>query len=186
MTSRDPPLESRREAILGLLAVPAVLAARPVGAAAGPAAGLNVELLVFRQPGIATGAAGIGTPSAPGPMLGPMLGPVLGPLLPGLRRAGFTLLAAGARTMPVAANATGALPFHELAAAAGVTGQLAVTRSQLLTVHVVAGDAGCAAGAAIDERRRVKFGDRHYFDSPCIGVILALTPLESAPPAAGA
>ena len=106
MTSRDPPLESRREAILRLLAVPAVLAARPVGAAAGPAAGLNVELLVFRQPGIATGAAGIGTPSAPGPMLGP----VLGPLLPGLRRfwedAGKVLSLVGRPWLHAQANAS--------------------------------------------------------------------------------
>ena len=176
MTMRDPRLAARREFILGLLAVPAAVAPLCAGAAAGPAVGLNVELLVFRQPGLA--GAGISTPAA--------LGPVLGPLLPGLRRAGFTLLAATARPLPVAANATAALPFHDLAPAAGLGGQLAVTRGQLLTVHVVAEDAGCAPGTAIDERRRVKFGDRHYFDSPCLGAILALSPAEPALPAGSA
>jgi hypothetical protein len=175
MTATDSSSATRREAIFRLLALPAALLSP--GAGAAPAAGLGLELLVFRQPGAAAGAgtAGIPTPGTPGP--------VLGPLLPGLRRGGYTLLAATARTLAVGAGATGALPFEELAPAPGLRGQLAVTRGQLLTVHLVAADAACATGGAIDERRRVKFGDRHYFDSPCIGAILAITPLEAGPAA---
>ncbi len=142
--------------------------------AATPAA-LLVELLVFRQP--QRGAIAVAAPSP-----GLALGPVLGPLLPALHRNGYALLAAGTRTLSVAANGTVALPFRELSPVTGLAGQFALSRGQQLSVRLAAEFADCPAGAAIDERRRVRFGERHYFDSACLGALVAVSPASDAAP----
>lgn len=196
----DPAL-TRRNALALLLGLPAGLAhaagqppshpqALAPGTAPGPTPGsapgsapalaaapaaLLVELLVFRQP--QRGAIAAAAPST-----GLALGPVLGPLLPALHRNGYALLAAGARTLSVAANGTVALPFRELSPATGLAGQFALSRGQLLSVRLAAEFADCTSGGAIDERRRVRFGERHYFDSACLGALVAVSTATDAAP----
>ena len=156
------------------------LAALPFAARAGaPGPGMPVEsghlaleALFFRQPG---------TRAEPAALAGPP-GPVLGPLVGGLRRAGFGVVGQLSTTLQIAAGATGVARLEELLPGSGLSGRLSVTRSQILVVHLDAHCAECAGSADIDERRRVKFGERHYFDSPLIGAIIALNPAPDLAP----
>lgn len=171
------PLIDRRRAIASLLCLPAGLAVA-LQRSGAPAASteFTLEVLVFRQPG-----SSVPVPTG----LATTLGPLLGPLAPGLKRAGYALLAGGVRTFNLGASGAGTVALHELAAGAAdnvLAGVVTLSRGQQLSLHVTATDPDCAATSAIDERRRIKSGDRHYFDGPCVGVIVAV----SAPNPVGA
>ena len=177
MSRHSPSSVARRHLLLGLAGLPlaASVAAPGAGTPAEPGH-LAVEALFFRQPGTrAEGPASAIVQAAPGSVLGPLIG--------GLRRAGYPLLGHLSASRPFAAGSTGVARQEELLPAAGLTGRLSLTRSQILVVHLSAHCEACDASADIDERRRVKFGERHYFDSPAIGVILSISPPPDQPAA---
>ncbi len=163
-------LLARREFVLGLLALPAVAqSAAPI--AGSPDSGhLLLEAVFFRQ---ATPKSG--KPTAP--VANATANATLTPLLAGLRRAGYPLLGQLAIHLPVAAGATGVIKLEESLPGAGLVGRLSLARSQLLTIQLNAHCEDCRTTDDIDEHRRVKFGERHYFDSPVIGAILSVNPL---------
>ena len=175
----SPPLRSatRRRLLEALLGLPLVPAAAPAAAtppaapAPLPAASqLLLEVILFRQPGVA--GSGGGGPAGSGASLTP--------LLAGLKRGGYGVLGHAQATLTIAANATGALRLEDLLPGAGVSGRLTVTRGQILIVHLSAHCAECSASSDLEEKRRVKFGERHYFDGPVIGAILTVNPAAPA------
>lgn len=166
-----PASAGRRRLLIALAALPA---ARSFGA--GVDAGhLGFEVVFFRQPG------------KPGPLPSAAAsgaGPLLAPLVPGLRRGGYGLLGAINAVLPVGSGATGTARLADLVPGSGLEGYLSIARGQLLVVHLSARYEGGAAGTEIDERRRVKFNERHYFDSPAFGAIVAIAPPADAPASA--
>jgi hypothetical protein len=175
---------SRRRALAAL----AALAVAPAAAAAEPSppAGSGrylIELLVFRQPGpapVAMPAPAI----APSSTLAGRVIPLpdsewqLGGLDAALSRGGYTLLAHSAWVAIVPPNGRTTAHLEDvLPADAPLAGAVALQRGQYLFLGVdldfKPSDGSVAAGTvySLRERRRIKFGERHYFDHPALGVI---------------
>lgn len=175
-----PQALARRRLIQALLGLP-LAAAGPAAPGAAPATPgssaatgrLALDVLLFRQPG---------TPPLPATATHVPDGAALAAAAAGLRRAGYPLVGYMGLILPVAAGATATLRLAEALPGAGVEGELAVTRGQLLSVHLALHCADCGANQDIDERRRVKFGERHYFDGPRVGALLVLTVAGDAAP----
>ena len=177
---------SRRQALLGLAALAA--APRVLGEPPLPpgSARYVVELIVFRQPGalpVPQPVAAIApTTTLPGRVL-----PVaeadwqLTPSEAALARGGFALLAHAAWAAIVPANGRTTAHLEDVlppaAQAAPVAGAVALQRGQYLFLGVDLdfrpADPGLAPNTvySIREKRRVKFGERHYFDHPAFGAI---------------
>jgi hypothetical protein len=179
---------SRRQVVLGLAALtaaPALLADTPPPAGS---ARYLVEIIVFRQPGPAPAAV----PAAPLPVATAIPGRVT--VLPQAdwqlasvagalaRRSGYTLLAHVAWAAIVPPNGRTTARLEDLLPdTPSLAGAVAVQRGQYLFLGVdidyrPPGDAvPDGASYALREKRRVKFGERHYFDHPAFGVIAAVT-----------
>jgi hypothetical protein len=175
---------SRRQVLLGLAALsaaPAAVAATP--APAGSARYL-VEIIVFRQPGPAPqavpaaalpGATTLPGRVAPLPRAGWQLAGVAAALV---RGTGYTLLAHTAWTAIVPPNGRTTARLEDvLPGDAPLAGAVAVQRGQYLFLGVdidyrpPSGAVPEGAVYALRDRRRIKFGERHYFDHPAFGVI---------------
>ena len=184
---------SRRKALLGLAAlaaVPEVFAdpPPPVGSAR-----YLVEIIVFRQPGTWPPAV----PAAAIAQTGTVAGRVitlpdadwqLGSSEAALARAGFARIAHTAWAAIVPANGRTTAHLEDvLAADAAVTGAVALQRGQYLFLGVELDfrptDPALAPGTvySLREKRRVKFGEKHYFDHPAFGVIATVNVPRGSP-----
>jgi hypothetical protein len=173
---------TRREAVLAIAALALAPGARADSAPPPPgSARYHVELVVFRQlgappralpaPEIAAGS------TLPGRVLVlPDASWQLGALAGGLAQHGYAPLAHSAWTAIVPPNGrTTAHTEDLLPAAAAVAGSIAVQRGQYLFVGLELDYRGAAGQVyGMREKRRVKFGERHYFDHPAFGAIVAI------------
>ncbi len=62
-----------------------------------------------------------------------------------------------------------------------LAGSVAVQRSQYLFMGIELDYSLAGQTYGLREKRRVKFGERHYFDHPAFGVIAQITPSKGAP-----
>ena len=172
---------TRREAVLAITSL--ALAPRVFGEATPPpgSARYHVELVVFRQPGappralpVAAIAAGSTIPGRVVPL--PESSWQLGAPAAALARHGYALLAHSAWAAIVPPNGrTTAHTEDLLPAGAPVSGSIAVQRSQYLFVGLELDYRGAADQLyGLREKRRAKFGERHYFDHPAFGAIVAI------------
>ena len=185
------PHVNRRDLLLGLAALAAGTSARaqprPHAVPPGSTRCL-IEIIVFRQPGPPPAAA----PAGPLPQLATITGRVellteadwqLGALEAGLqRRGGFHLLAHTAWAAIVPPNGRTTAQLEDLlTAGTGLAGTVSLQRSQYLFLGVDV-DYVAPEGAtyALRERRRIKFNERHYFDTPAIGVVAEVRPGRGA------
>jgi hypothetical protein len=173
---------TRRAFLAGLAACAAT---RGVAAEAPPGSGRYlVEILVFRQPGPPPPPM----PVAPLSNVATITGRVealpesawqLGSAEQALARRGdYALLAHMAWAAIVPANGRTTARLEELLKdGTGLTGSVALQRSQYLFLGVEI-DYAAAPGVSygLREKRRIKFGERHYFDHPAFGVIAQVTP----------
>ena len=177
---------SRRQALLGLAA--AAVAPRALAEAPPPAGSARyaVELIVFRQLGALPApvpTAGVAvTTTVPGRVL-PLADTEwqLGPAEAALARGGYTVLAHTAWAVIVPANGRTTAHLEDLLAQpTQVAGSVALQRGQYLFLGIEIdyrpADAGLSPSVvySIREKRRVKFGERHYFDHPAIGAIASV------------
>ncbi|HUO94856.1 MAG TPA: CsiV family protein [Steroidobacteraceae bacterium] len=173
---------TRREFLTALAAA----AATPSLAAEAPAgtARYLVEMLVFRQPG----PAPVAMPVAPLPIITPIPGrietlPESAWQLTGfeqaiLRHGDYPVLAhtAWAALVPPNGRTTARLE-DVLKEGAPLAGSVGLQRGQYLFLGVdvdYLAEPGISYG--LREKRRVKFGERHYFDHPAFGVIAQVVP----------
>lgn len=180
------PLFSRRQALLGLAAT--ALAPSAFGNTPPPVGSARylVELIAFRQPGAwpaAVPAAAIAaTTTIPARVIAlPDADWQLGSTEAALARAGFALIAHTAWAAIVPANGRTTAHFEDLLAAdAAVAGAVALQRGQYLFLGIEIDfhptDPALAPGTvySLREKRRVKFGEKHYFDHPAFGVIASV------------
>ena len=179
---------TRRAVLLGLAAsaVAPALADAPPGSAR-----YIVEIVVFRQPGPLPKPV----PVAPLASVAPIAGRVellqphqwqLGAAEQALaRRGSHPLLAHAAWAAIVPANGRTTARLEDvLLEGTPLAGSIALQRSQVLFLSV---DIDYLAGPGqvfgLRERRRVRFGERHYFDHPAFGIIAQVTPSRGAPAA---
>ncbi len=172
---------TRRAFLAGLAAcasLPGLAAEAPAGSAR-----YLVEILVFRQPGTLPPPV----PVAPLGTVTTIVGRV--ELLPEsfwqlaaagvalARRGGYQVLghAAWAAIVPPNGRTTARLE-DVLPAGTPLAGSVALQRSQYLFLGVeVDYQAEPGVSYGLREKRRVKFGERHYFDHPAFGVIAQVT-----------
>ena len=171
---------TRRTVMLGLaggLALPA-FAEAPAGSSR-----VVLEMLAFRQAGAPprpmplAPLSGVSTIAGRVEMLGAdswQLGGAKGALV---GRGGLQVLAhtAWAAIVPPNGRTTARLE-DVLSEDTGLAGAVALQRSQYLFLGV---DVDYVSGAnryGIREKRRVKFGERHYFDHPAFGLIVQIRP----------
>ncbi|HXQ63436.1 MAG TPA: CsiV family protein [Steroidobacteraceae bacterium] len=184
---------SRRQVVLGLAAlsaVPEVLAEAPPPPGS---ARYHVEIIVFRQPGPAPTAV----PAGPLPVTAAIPGRVtplpdsdwhLASVAAALeRRSGYVLLAHAAWDAIVPTNGRTTAHLEDvLPGNLLLAGAVAVQRGQHLFLGVdidyrpPSGAVPEGATYSLRERRRIKFGERHYFDHPAFGVIVEVTPARAA------
>ena len=184
------PRVNRRELLLGLAALAAGGArAQPRPHAMPPGSSrCLIEIIVFRQPGPPPAAV----PGGPLPQVATIAGRVevlpdtewqLGTLEAGLRnRGGFQVLAHTAWAAIVPPNGRTTAQLEDLLPpGTGLAGAVALQRSQYLFLGVDV-DFVAPEGPtyALRERRRVRFNERHYFDSAAIGVVAEVRPGRGA------
>ncbi len=181
------PRVNRRDLLLGLASLAAGAGARaqprPHTVPPGSTRCL-IEIIVFRQPGPLPAAV----PTGPSPQVTAIAGRVellpeaewqLAALETGLKRRGdFRVLAHTAWAAIVPPNGrTTALLEDLLTAGTGLVGTVSLQRSQYLFLGVDVDYVAPEGPAyALRERRRIKFNERHYFDTPAIGVIAEVRP----------
>lgn len=173
---------TRRTLILGLTA--AVAVPQAWSQSRGDSARFQLEMLIFRQPGPAPKATPV--PVRPGAITSPGRVEILPPdgrwLLGGARdalaRRGYATLGHAAWTATVPANGRTTARLEDvLKPGSPIAGTVALQRSQYLFLGVDIDYVGAAdAVYGVRERRRVKFGERHYFDHPAYGAIAVVTP----------
>ena len=196
-------LLTRRQATLGLLAAGTALVLSPAGAqqAAESQAGFYaVEIVVVRGTG---GTAGEDLAVAPRNLsqdndataAGTARSARLGEVLPASRRkladvagrlnasSGHRVIAHAAWTQTAGAwNAGSGLTAEQLGlSAAGLTGVVQLERGQYLHLGFNLSYAP-AAGAryTLAEMRRIRVGERNYYDHPAYGIVAVVTPLTGA------
>jgi Peptidoglycan-binding protein, CsiV len=193
--TRPMPVErvSRRQVVLGLAALTAVPAAIANTPPPAGSAHYHVEIIVIRQPGASPAAV----PAGPLPVTVTIPGRVV--LLPDADwqlatlatalagRAGYTLLAHAAWEAIVPPNGRTTARLEDLLPEnSPLTGAVAVQRGQHLFLGVdidyrpASGAVPEGATYSLRERRRIKFGERHYFDHPAFGVIIEVSAPRSA------
>ena len=178
---------TRRAVLLGLAAsaVASAFADAPPGSAR-----YLVEILVFRQPGPLPKPA----PAPPLPGVSAIAGRI--ELLPehqwqlagaeqALARRNYPLLAHTAWAAIVPPNGRTTARLEDLLReGTPLAGSIALQRSQVLLLSVdVDYLAGPGQSFGLREKRRIKFGERHYFDQPAFGIIAQVTPSRGAPAA---
>ncbi len=176
---------TRRTVLLGLaagMALPA-LAEIPAGSSK-----VIVEMLAFRQ----NGTLPKPLPLPPLPLVSSIAGRVellgadawqLGAAKDALaRKGGMHILAHTAWSAIVPPNGrTTARLDDVLGDGSPLTGGVAVQRSQYLFMFA---DVDWASGGhvyGIRDKRRIKFGERHYFDHPAFGLIIQVRPSKDTP-----
>jgi hypothetical protein len=178
----------RRTVLLGLaagLAVPAIgfAAEIPVGSIR-----VIVELLAYRQ---------AGTPPLPLPLPPlPNLSTITGRVEPLGRdtlqmsaareaiatRGGLHVLAHSAWAAIIPPNGRTTAQMEDvLPADSPLAGGIAVQRSQYLFMFVDVDYTAAGATYGIRMKRRIKFGERHYFDHPAFGLIVQVRPTKDTP-----
>ena len=181
------PRVNRRDLLLGLASLAAGAGARaqprPRTVPPGSTRCL-IEIIVFRQPGPLPAAV----PTGPSAQVAAIAGRV--ELLPetewqlvaletGLKRRGdFRVLAHMAWAAIVPPNGRTTAQLEDLlTAGTGLFGTVSLQRGQYLYLGVDVDYVAPEGPAyALRERRRIKFNERHYFDTPAIGVIAEVRP----------
>jgi hypothetical protein len=177
----------RRTVLLGLAAgmvVPsAAFADVPVGSAR-----VIVEMLAFRQPGALPKPVAV--PPLPNVSTIPGRVELLGADAVQLGSASETLARRGgmhvighsswAAIVPPNGRTT-ALMEDVLPEGAPLTGGIAVQRSQYLFLFVNLDYALGGHSYGLRTKRRIKFGERHYFDHPAFGLIVQVRPTKDVP-----
>jgi hypothetical protein len=178
------PTLRRRDVLLGLAASALPTLRALAGAPAGSSRYL-IEVLVFRQPGPLPRPVR----AAPIPGLVPIPGRVEG--LPdsaqkfagldqALSRRGYAIIAHTAWAAIVPANGRTTARLEDLLReGAPLSGTVALQRGQHLMLGVEI-DYHAGDTFALREKRRIKFGERHYFDHAAFGVIAQVTPAVAA------
>jgi hypothetical protein len=181
---------TRREALVGLAALAGAPAAFGQATAPPGSARYLVELIAFRQPGALPKAM----PAAPPALAAALPGRVtalaesdlqLVSVATALTRRGYALLAHTAWAAIVPANGRTTAQLEELLPPnTAVSGAVALQRSQYLFLGVeVDYQAEDGLTFGLREKRRIKFGERHYFDHPAFGVIAQVTQSRGEPAA---
>jgi hypothetical protein len=168
--SARPARSARLLILLALAATGLVRAAEPESAR------LLVEVVVFRQPGAP------GPPVKPEPAADSAHPTPLAGLDAGLRRSGYTVLGHASWVVSVPPNGTATTSLEGLMPGSPVTGKVSITRGQILFLRLDARDTseGSAALARVNERRRIKFGERHYFDGAELAAIATVVPVRGS------
>ena len=176
---------TRRDLLVSLVAAgvaPALAQTPPAGSAR-----YLVEMIAFRQPGPAPKAIPAGPLSQVTAIAGrievlPETAWQLGTIEASLLRRGYTVLAhtEWAALVPPNGRTTARLE-DVLTVPTPLAGTVAVQRSQYLFLGVDI-DFAVPDGPtySMRERRRVKFGERNYFDHPAFGLIAQITPSRGA------
>lgn len=183
---------TRRELLAGLAALlgsPLVLAdsASPSPPPPGSARYL-VEILAFRPPGALPKAYPAPAVSAAQTLPGrvellPAAEYQLGSAREALsRKGGYHILGHLAWAAIVPPNGRTTAHVEELGSSdtSPLTGTVAVQRSQYLFMGLELDYSTGNQSYGLREKRRVKFGERHYFDHPAFGVIAQVTPSKGA------
>ncbi len=147
-----------------------------------------VEMLAFRQ----GGALPKPLPLPPLPSIGAIAGRVEPLARDALQlsaarealaqRGGLHVLAHTAWAAIVPPNGRTTAPLEDvLAEAAPLAGGIAVQRSQYLFLFVDVDYSVSGASYGIRTKRRIKFGERHYFDHPAFGLIIQVRPTKDTP-----
>jgi len=180
---------NRRTLILGLTAALGV--PRAWADLRGDGARFQIEMLLFRQPGPAPHATPV--PTRPGAITSP--GRVealpadghwqLSGAREALARHGYATLGHAAWLAVVPTNGRTTARLEDvLKPGAPIAGTVALQRSQYLFLGVDVDYLSTADTVyAVRERRRVKFGEHHYFDHPAYGAIAVVTPAPGESPA---
>jgi len=154
------------------------LAATGLAQAAEPAESgrMLVEVIVFRQPGAP------GEPVKSEVALDSGRPTPLAGLDSGLKRGGYTVLGHASWVVTVAPNSTATTALEGLMPGAPLIGKVSITRGQNLFLRLDARDTseGSAALARVNERRRIKFGERHYFDGAELAAIATVVPVRGS------
>jgi hypothetical protein len=180
-----PSRLTRRDLLLSLgcaAAAPAVAQTPPSGSAR-----YLVEMIAFRQPGPAPKAMPAGPLSQATAIAGrievlPETAWQLGAIEASLHRRDYTVLAHTEWAAIVPANGRTTARLEDvLAGPTPLAGSVAVQRGQYLFLGIDI-DFAVPDGPtySMRERRRVKFGERHYFDHPAFGLIAQITPSRGA------
>jgi hypothetical protein len=180
---------TRRTLILSLTA--AIAVPRTWAQARGDSARFQIEMLVFRQPGPAPRAAPV--PVRPAAITSAGRVEVLAAdgrwqlaaAREALARRGYGTLGHAAWTATVPTNGRTTARLEDvLKAGSPLAGTIALQRSQYLFLGVDIDYVSAADTVyGVRERRRVKFGERHYFDHPAYGAIAIVTPAPGESPA---
>jgi Peptidoglycan-binding protein, CsiV len=193
-TMRFPPL-TRRQALVTIAAA----AAAPLALAEPPpppagSARYHIELIVFRQPGE------LPAPQPPEPLTGggTLAGRVtpvpdsewqLGSVASSLGQRGFRIVTHTAFYSIVPPNGRTTAHLEDLLPPdTPLSGSIAVQRGQYLYLGVEldyrppAAPEQTAPLYTMREKRRIKFGERHYFDNPAFGAIVWIAVPHALPP----
>ncbi|MEZ5499240.1 MAG: hypothetical protein R3E77_07400 [Steroidobacteraceae bacterium] len=145
----------------------------------------NIELIIFRAPGAGVvGGAGADDGASGGSAIGrfvrstPAAELKLGDIANRLRAAsGYTPIAHFGWSQTASDWGTRAgFTLQRLGAnVPGLNGRISLERGQYLHLGVKVS----YGGGAIDERRRIRFYEKNYYDSPSLGVIAIVTPASS-------
>lgn len=153
----------------------------------------QVEVVLFTQPGTPPRAVPVGmrTPAITSPgkverLAGGGRWQLAGAREAIARHGGYQILGHAAWTAAVAANGRTTARLEDVlkGGTAALAGSITLQRSQQLFLGVDVDYLAAGDGVyRLRERRRVKFGDRHYFDHPAFGAIALVTPVpgEIAP-----
>jgi len=174
---------SRRDFVLALLAA----SAAPMGVAHGdvPAGSARylIELLAFRPPGAAPKAYPVPEITSPASIAGRIealtateyqLTAAAAALT---AKGGYHVLGHSAWAAIVPPNGRTTTHLDDvLPGGSPLSGILAIQRSQYLFLGLEVDYATAGQTYGVREKRRIKFGERHYFDHPAFGMIALVTP----------
>jgi hypothetical protein len=185
---------NRREVIAALtatLGAPLVLAESPPSPTPPPpgSARYLIELLAFHPPGAPPSIAYPVAPISAAQTLAGRVEPLgmdqaqLGAAKEALlRKGGFKLLEhlVWAVIVPPNGRTTTHLEDLQTSDPQALTGSLAVQRSQYLFMGIELDYSVAGRTYGLREKRRIKFGERHYFDHPAFGVIATVSPAKGS------
>jgi hypothetical protein len=99
-----------------------------------------------------------------------------------VRKGGYRILShlAWAAIVPPNGRTTAHVEDLQSEESPALSGTVAVQRSQYLFMGIELDYAVAGQTYGLREKRRVKFGERHYFDHPAFGVIAQITPSKGA------
>jgi hypothetical protein len=179
---------SRRDFVLALLAATAAPIAVTHGDVPAGSARYLIELLAFRPPGAAPKVYPVPDISSVGSIPGriePLTATdyqMTAAATALASKGGYRVLGHAAWAAIVPPNGRTTTHLEEvLPSGSPLSGLLAIQRSQYLFLGLEVDYATGDQTYGLREKRRIKFGERHYFDHPAFGLIALVTPGKGTP-----